>query len=84
MTVEVSRVLEADLADRGGRQVLELLPDEGLGVGPGTVVVGIVGFDHHPVFADDVEQAERGRVLDRREPEVLVHDVLGVGSVACQ
>ena len=53
-----------------GRQVCDVSCDDVLGVGPRRVGVRVVALDEDALGADGVEGAERGRVVDRAEPEV--------------
>src|SRR5262245_47461261 len=55
----------------GGDVPPELL-DDGLGLGPGAVAVGIVGLHHDVLDADAVARVDRRRVVDRAEPEVAL------------
>ena len=48
-----------------------------VGVGPGAVLVRVVGLEQHVVDADEVALLETGRIVDRAEPEVALHDLAG-------
>src|SRR5712692_6633613 len=75
VAVEPGGVLAAEGPQLGGGDVAPVLLDHELGVGPGTVTVGIVDLGHHVVDTDAVAGVDRGGVVDRAEPEVSLQDL---------
>src|SRR4051812_36963156 len=71
------RVFVTDLRDLVRRQSAEDVAEDLLRVGPRAVTVWIVRFECDVVDADRVTRAERGRVVDRCEPEVAVEHFRG-------
>src|SRR6478752_5384219 len=69
---QVRRVLPGELADVVGREAVELRPEELLGVGPGAVLVGVVGLEADVVDAYAVALLQPRAVLDGAEPEVAL------------
>src|SRR5215207_880556 len=79
--VEETRcVLPGELAHVVGGEPDELLAQELLRVGPGAVLVRVVGLEADVLEADPVPLLEAGAVLDGTEPEVALQH-LGGGQV---
>ena len=74
------RVLPRELADVVGGEAVELVAEDRLGVGPGAVLVRVVGLEADVVDADAVALLEPRPVLDGAEPEVALQH-LGRGEV---
>ena len=66
------RVLPGELAHVVGGEAADLRVQDLLGVGPGAVLVRVVGLEQHVVDADAVALLEPGRVVDGAEPEVAL------------
>ena len=54
MAVQGRRVLEAELAHRSRWQMLQLVPDQRLGLRPTAVLMRVVTLQHHVVLADQI------------------------------
>src|SRR5204862_5001146 len=69
VAVEGGGVLAAHGAALGDGDVAPCGVDDGLGVGPGGVAVGVVDLHHDVLDADGVAGVDGGRVIDGAEPE---------------